>query len=148
MAGIPPALLEAVEPILRDARAYGVVDLEVFLDEAGRPDARVVPDEDHVGAWVRRRGDEGASGITVWRHDPPGPAAWRVAEVVQELIIEHGDNTFPACPEDPRHPLWLRHPETPDGWPRWQCRSGHAFTADLGTLTVSPRRRQRRGRPR
>lgn len=132
-----PADVSAVaEPILRDARAMGIVDLELVADVEDQVAASWVSEtpEGERRAWIRRVGDTAASGLAVALRDDPGVNAWRVAEVVQEHIIESGDNTFPACPAMPSHPLSLAPPDRHDVWPHWRCRSGHDVDIALGEL--------------
>jgi hypothetical protein len=79
-------------------------------------------------------------------YDAPETALW-IAEAVQEDLIEgHGDLprmvTWPACPDHPTHPLWLKRrgedaptaAETDWGDPAWTCTRSGAVVAELGRL--------------
>lgn len=87
--------------------------------------------------------DASAGGID---YDAADTALW-IAEAVQEDMIEGHDGlprmvTWPACPDHPAHPLWLKRsgeddPNTDQAdWhdPAWTCTRTGVVIAELGEL--------------
>lgn len=100
---------------------------------------------DHAGAAVRIRAAEhqedlGSLGFEISAAEV---AVW-VAEAIQEDLIEGFGSgrrlvVWPACPDHPDHPLWLRRTdERVDSQagddPAWTCPTTHRRIAELGAL--------------
>lgn len=120
----------ALSLIIRDVVATGVMPVEE-ASSVVRERAR-----EHLESQAELRLKTNAEETAVW-----------VAEAVQEDIIEGRDDrpglvTWPACPEHPEHPLWLRgdYEELPDGTeksirdPAWTCITSERVVAELGKL--------------
>jgi hypothetical protein len=65
-----------------------------------------------------------------------GELLLRVADALQEWIIESVDNTWPTCPVDRSHPLWLRPEMEPSAM--WTCPTDGRPIARLGELIPPP----------
>jgi hypothetical protein len=109
--------------------AVTVGSADEFAAATGWPSPAFRP---HYVAYVP--GEMGGTGLT----DHGGP--WldllvKVAEDIQEVVIEsrrHFGIAFPACPEHPNHPMW---PEIRGDQAVWECQQGGDAFTPLGSLT-------------
>ncbi|MGZ4635742.1 MAG: hypothetical protein ACXVYY_05815 [Oryzihumus sp.] len=136
-----PRLVEALEPVLRDARSTVDVVPE-FRDRSWVDDPRptwagsdpVAPEQ----LWAEMHAPDGSMwGVWVLADDPPAERVVRAADQFQEWVVEQlwgleRSTSWPECPEHPdTHPL---APLLGDGAPVWACpRSGHVACA-IGVL--------------
>jgi hypothetical protein len=135
-------LRDAFDLVLRDVRAILGTDVVgvYFLDDEGEMPRELhwlaaprPPGVRDCDAYAYVRGDGGGVGydLEFWRTLSPADAVVRVADDVQELIVERSDHfarSFPPCP-DHAEPLW---PEVVDGRPAWRCTRGGGTVIPIG----------------
>lgn len=117
----------AVEVVMRDVEA--VVGSEAMTVVTGTPEQLSIALREHgighdsrpeISGWVFPAGS-GAIGIFVTDFEPWDDTVVRVAEVIQEAVIEGGQHwgmAFPPCPRHPSHPL---DPYVIGGLASWVC---------------------------
>lgn len=142
---------DAVDLVLLDVNAVlGTSAVSVALaDEPGAVDSLADEDMSLLDALTDPRGSAGSSGVGLWVYVPGELGAvgvWhqesedfsgvvvRVAEAVQEVIVESGrffGAAFPPCPAHPTHPLWA---EVQDGEALWVCATDAQVTVPVGRI--------------
>ena len=103
-------------------------------------DARLGAGSGDVGAWVYVPGELGAVGIWNQESDDFPSLVVRVAESVQEVIVESGrffGAAFPPCPAHQNHPLWA---EAREGEAVWVCRTDRHVAVPVGEMAKPPTR--------
>lgn len=130
-----PLLSEAIEPVLRDLRAYGLaptqVEDEQWTDDPHRPSLMI---------WGTGHG----SGVAVSDEDSLAHRIAEAADRIQEWAIDElwgtGPVAWPPCPLHPdTHPMWVRvEGDAPDQRAVWACPAESATVAEVGTLDATP----------
>ena len=124
-------LREAMEPVLRDLRAYGIEPGQV-IEEDWTED----PDRPALVIW----GVEHGCGVAVDRTDAPAGRVAEAADRVQGWAIDElwgtGPAAWPPCPLHPNtHPLWVRVEGAGDAARAvWQCPADSVAVAAVGAL--------------
>lgn len=134
LPGMDPLLREAIEPVLRDLRAYGIVpdqlDDEAWTEDPHRPSLTI---------WGTGHGH----GVSVGDGDSPARRVAEAADRVQEWAIDElwgtGPAAWPPCPLHPNtHPLWVRVDGQGAGERAvWACPAESVAVAAVGTLSAS-----------
>jgi hypothetical protein len=136
-------LRDAVALVLHDARIIlGNDDVAVyfFADDAPVPNELGAAGLPHrCDAYAFIRGEVGWTGFQLefWGQLPPEIGVARVAETVQELVMERSvyfGQSFPPCP-DHAEPLW---PGVVDGRAVWRCTRGGATSVAIGAWRADP----------
>lgn len=128
-----PLLREAVEPVLRDLRAYGIepgqLDDEEWTEDPHRPSLMI---------WGTGHG----CGVSVGDHDSLARRVAEAADHIQGWAIDElwgtGSAAWPPCPLHPNtHPLWVRvDGEGDDERAVWACPTESQAVAPIGTLAA------------
>lgn len=149
-----PRLRNAVDLVLHDVRVvYGPSAVSVAVtDEPGAvelladehpslldqlTDSRWGMSSDDVDAWIYVPGELGAVGVWVQESDHFADLVVRVAEAIQEVVVESGrffGAAFPPCSAHPQHPLWA---EVQQGEAVWACPSDKQLTVPVGHVSTT-----------
>ena len=122
-----PILEQALRPVLRDIRQTGAPMPRMVGDPS-----RTYPDYPSAMLWSQ---DGTGSGVNVYLPDPEPNRIARVADHVQEWVIEarwtKGSN-WPPCPRHPStHPLQA---QSRAGLAVWVCPKDGAVISEIGSL--------------
>ena len=123
-------LRQALAPVLRDIRVSGGPLPEIRDDDwAGGPDV--------ASAMLQSRCDGSGAGVSVDATEPEPERVARVADQVQEWVIEElwgqAATNWPVCPHHPTtHPL---RGEVRDGIAAWACPSDGTPFSPVGALS-------------
>ena len=136
-------LRDAVALVLHDARIIlGNDDVAVYFlaDDAPVPaELGSAPLTHGCEAFAFMRGEVGWTGFQLefWGQLPHEIGVARVAETLQELVMERSayfGQSFPPCPEH-AEPLW---PDVVDGRAVWRCTRGGATSVPIGAWPADP----------
>ena len=132
-------LVQAVEVVQRDAErilGHGAVafsDTPPFESDLPRIAGFPTPD-----LWLFVNDEPGATGLNASPGEPWPHLLARVAETVQEVIIESQRNwgaAFPPCPLHPGSPLW---PSIVEEEAVWTCIDGGGIAVVIGEWPPQP----------
>lgn len=122
--------VDALAPVLRDARSTGVPDIEIEDSDWAKAPGYLA-----AMLWDRPRG----RGISVQLALPTAERIVSVADQVQEFVIESGwgwsRSNWPSCPHHPTtHPLAaeLRHDTAV-----WICPVDKTVIAEIGAIAIT-----------
>jgi hypothetical protein len=87
--------------------------------------------------WVYVPGESSSSGTRIPEGEPYPEVIERVADRVQETLVEsraHFGECFPTCPKHGEHPMWA---EVRDEQAIWVCHSDREFVIPIGSFRPS-----------
>lgn len=146
-----PRLRNAVDLVLHDVGAvFGAAAVSVAVaDEPGAvellagespnlldqlTDSRRGVRSDDIDAWIYVPGELGGVGVGLADSEHFASLVVRVAEAIQEVVVESGrffGAAFPPCPAHPNHPLWA---EVQGGEAVWACPTDKLLTVPVGDV--------------